>query len=629
MLPLSGRHGAYSCSRPRGALVGVFQAAFVAALLSLPPGCGCAARSHANDAAATEDAGTCADDLLSEGCPCAGAPRECYEGPPGTLGVGVCAGGLRSCIRAVFGPCVGQTLAAPESCNAVDDDCDGETDEDACESACVGAGCGGWGELPDGLRLGADDGVTLVLPADDPVAVLWFAEQHGRTVAKVDTRAREVIARYRASPGCPLESVERIADVAVDPEGNAYVVVTGGWDGPWRVLSIAHEACADADGDGVVETSEGPDDIRPYLEDECLRWSLDLGLDFPMIAVERMARGEGPERLLWIANSRTHRIFAVDPESGLETGDEIVLEGEGVYFPDQIAFDAQGHLFAHRGGNRVAIVDTSSGRVDWTQSARIWIGPASSQDPAGRLWFDSQIQTFDFDAEEWTWPRPYDLGRGWTMVPVVFASTGIGYGLQGSALVTYDLEADSFEIDRDAAMASFSISLDRDGFLWELDEVWDGICPGNVCCDLEYDTAAAYVRDPWEGDREVAIEGGLRRGQVFREASGTTAHDVTTGPVALVRSLEGCEGASWTRLFWDAQLPGGTHLELEVMASDDPVPSGVWFAIDPPSPALLPDLLPRGRFLHLRATLHSNGDQPPDERRTPELISAAGEFSCE
>jgi hypothetical protein len=52
--------------------------------------------------------------------------QDCYEGPTGTAGKGVCKAGTQSCVGAL-GPCLGQVLPAmKEDCsNDLDDDCDG------------------------------------------------------------------------------------------------------------------------------------------------------------------------------------------------------------------------------------------------------------------------------------------------------------------------------------------------------------------------------------------------------------------------------------------------------------------------------------------------------------------------
>ncbi|MCB9530027.1 MAG: hypothetical protein H6701_16855, partial [Myxococcales bacterium] len=54
--------------------------------------------------------------------------ESCYEGPAGTEDVGACAAGVRTCVDGMFGACEGSVTPTSESCDEVDNDCDGEVD---------------------------------------------------------------------------------------------------------------------------------------------------------------------------------------------------------------------------------------------------------------------------------------------------------------------------------------------------------------------------------------------------------------------------------------------------------------------------------------------------------------------
>jgi hypothetical protein len=82
-------------------------------------------------------------------CRCArGSARECYTGPDGTLGHGICRAGRQPCLAdQTYGECLGEQLPADgdECGNMTDDDCDGAIDEDCdCDPGCrcdeLGAG---------------------------------------------------------------------------------------------------------------------------------------------------------------------------------------------------------------------------------------------------------------------------------------------------------------------------------------------------------------------------------------------------------------------------------------------------------------------------------------------------------
>jgi hypothetical protein len=67
--------------------------------------------------------------------------RACYDGPSNTEGVGVCHGGSERCVTGNWGPCLGEQVPSGESCNGLDDDCNGIADDGLPHITCGTGAC--------------------------------------------------------------------------------------------------------------------------------------------------------------------------------------------------------------------------------------------------------------------------------------------------------------------------------------------------------------------------------------------------------------------------------------------------------------------------------------------------------
>jgi hypothetical protein len=99
------------------------------------------------------------DGSIDEGCPCKpGEVQPCFAGPPGQRDVGACTDGTQLCLRggefaARWGECTGGILPGQETCDGLDNDCNGCADDlDGCtpQGTCPGPGDP---RTPDGIPL--------------------------------------------------------------------------------------------------------------------------------------------------------------------------------------------------------------------------------------------------------------------------------------------------------------------------------------------------------------------------------------------------------------------------------------------------------------------------------------------
>jgi hypothetical protein len=58
-----------------------------------------------------------------------GVTQICYTGPGGTSGIGACHPGVQTCAAGTFGACANEVVPTAEICNGVDDDCNGAVDD--------------------------------------------------------------------------------------------------------------------------------------------------------------------------------------------------------------------------------------------------------------------------------------------------------------------------------------------------------------------------------------------------------------------------------------------------------------------------------------------------------------------
>jgi streptogramin lyase len=351
------------------------------------------------------------------GCKCwqEGLAEVCYEGDPGSVGVGECQLGQRYCQQGYWTSCVGQVMPKAEVCDGLDNDCDSTTDEGVlspcgdCDPNCdmIKVGPGGLEEFEptpeNSEKVGKNmDGFLVLDSKQIDLAFMWVSNSGENTVSKLDTSLCKETGRYRV---CSNPS-----RTSVDLDGSVWVGCRS--DGGVAKIAIDEAICVDKNQDGSIQTSKDQDgngkingaELLPPGQDECIQFIVypggscqrGLGVDQDNHAwvgewygkvIRRLRPEDGAtvqqigistnpyglivdqKGIIWISGRGTSRLVKVDPKLGAEVG---------AYYPTIGCFEPYGIGLDHQG--------------------RVWIGNCCCAhvgyrfDPETNTWASAQVK---------------------------------------------------------------------------------------------------------------------------------------------------------------------------------------------------------------------------------------------
>ena len=234
---------------------------------------------------------------------------------------------------------------------------------------------------------------------DDAYSIIWIANSPEGTVSKIDTRTETELARYLTGPNNGADDPSR---TSVNLSGD--VAVTNRSGSVTKIASVP-ERCEDTNGNGVIDTSTGAADIKPWGEDECVLWHLTLGGDGN--------NNHGPRPTAW------------DGGAGA-TGGSCNAPNENLWVGYWNA-EANSGEFNRIDGQTGAIVDSVSVPL-WNAGGTDYGPYGGAVDGAGNLWaiglFENliRIDAQTLTVQRWSMPEgadPYGIaldaeGRPWT-----------------------------------------------------------------------------------------------------------------------------------------------------------------------------------------------------------------------
>lgn len=300
---------------------------------------------------------------------------------------------------------------------------------------CPGGGGGGMGEVD--------------------FSIIWIANSPNGTVSKIDTVSGVEQARYYTGPTNGNDdpsrtSVNLAGDVAVTNRAGGIIKIA------------AREAqCVDANGNGTIETSTGPEDVLPFGQDECVLWHVPLP--------NGGSNQQGPRPTAWDAGAANNPCLP---------------EGFRVWVGYYDRPAGLGHFYRIDGIDGTILDEVTT---PW-EALNTNYGPyGGAVDISGNFWVTGlwgplvRIDAVTLDVQQWDFPEgtdPYGMtvdadGHVWTA------------GWNGH-IVHFDPTTETFE-SFDVANRLRGLQIDRNGQLWA--------AVNNGCGVAQFDVASKTLVD--------------------------------------------------------------------------------------------------------------------------------------
>jgi len=420
----------------------------------------------------------CAQQTI-EGCKCfqEGAVEICYEGDPGSVGIGECQLGQRHCQGGFWTACIGQVTPEPEKCDEKDNDCDGNTDEGVlspcgnCDPFCdtLKVGPGGFEEFEptsdNSEKIGKNvDGYLVLDSKQIDLSFIWIANSGENTISRLDTETCKEAGRYSV---CSNPS-----RTAVDLMGNVWFGCRN--DGGVGKIAIDEALCIDKNQNGQIDTAKDTNgdghvtgsEVYPKGQDECV-----LFLTYPGGSCQRSV-GVDKDNYAWVGEWNGSTLRRLEPEAG-----QVVKVHKLSANPYGLVIDQKGTIWVSgRGGNTLIEVDPELGQQNSYSSTGIGcLQPYGiGLDYKGRVWIGNCCCShvgYRFDPDTKTWAS----------APTSARPRGIAGSQDGRVYVANDeqnrvavVDADSMQtlgyVELGGGRFPVGMAIDFDGNPWAVNQ---------------------------------------------------------------------------------------------------------------------------------------------------------------
>jgi len=329
-------------------------------------------------------------------------------------------------------------------------------------------------------------------PPDDQASTfdfIWIANTSQGTVSKINTMTGVEEGRYFTGPnGGSAEpsrtSVNQYGDVAVS---NRTI-------GSTAKIAALKSKCLDKNGNGQIETSSGPNDVKPWGQDECQLWYTPFPLANGYSGGVRPTAWEGvaqnqetcetPVPRVWIAYKdaqNTAHFVRLHGDTGAVLDDVLRPNWSANGFgPYGGAVNGEGDLYAVGYDNEVGV------RIDSETLAITELGNSPGQykygmgvDFNGNMWvgsFAGPHHMYFYDAQLNKWEGIGNGGnQGGGALGVQIDQAGRVWGAANGPcrLIEADVMTKQFlktDIVLPGCSQPWGVSIDNEGYVWVVDK---------------------------------------------------------------------------------------------------------------------------------------------------------------
>lgn len=452
-----------------------------------------------------------------------------------------------------------------------------------------------------GVILLPDGSITLGSSVAIANRVIWIANSGEGTVSKVDTTTNEEIGRYRTGP----DAYPDPSRSTVNPHGDVVSVNRSASSATFIMASD----CVDQNGDGIVTSSGGADDIYAWGDDDCVMWNLPIaGGGARGAAIEERAELDGTvTEYAWVGSWSSANMYEIDVAEGELTGRQASTSPANPY---GAAMGPDHTLWVTTSGNNMAKMDTITLEVTVYDAPQGRSFYGITVDADGYVWLSgwNGAQRFDPVTTE------YELvagtgGCGGGIAADVDGNVWTGHGYicnpQGVARIDPEtMEAHVVATGGD----THGVAVDFDGNVWGIN-----VGGGN-----------AHKIDPEDESFEVAWTSNAGNGwgynYTYSDMTGYQLVNATQELATYSVVFTGCDDATeeteWANLTWVADTPAGTSVVFNARTADElpalAAATPVLIASQPPdeSPVHIGDALDAagvtpGRYLEIEVRLQS------------------------